>query len=193
MKKITLAGLFGVLLVFTLNVNASSTLSWESTPSIYSFGSGTDTIYGFNGVYQTVKADLDVDTYAFSHDWEFSVAADPGPGAWVAGLAITLYDDYFFDTAQIFLDGESMGFGTFDQDTHIRVFEFSEYLDGTHVLSMAAQGVKAFATYGIALTTDVKLTPNPIPASIWLFGSAILGIGGLASRRKSLPAESLDV
>ena len=33
----------------------------------------------------------------------------------------------------------------------------------------------------------VKLTVDPMPASFWLFGSVILGIGGLALRRKTLP------
>ena len=38
---------------------------------------------------------------------------------------------------------------------------------------------------------NVRIQATPIPAAIWLFGSALLGIGALSSRRKSLTAKSL--
>jgi len=40
-------------------------------------------------------------------------------------------------------------------------------------------------------TYEVRISETPIPAAVWLFGSALLGVGGLSSRRKSLPAETL--
>ena len=42
-----------------------------------------------------------------------------------------------------------------------------------------------------ASSYEVRINQTPIPAAVWLFGSAILGIGGLASRRKSLTDESI--
>ena len=193
MKKITLVSLFGVLLVFTFSVNASATLSWGDTPDgvfASSTGSGTSTLDGSNIIL--------TNTNNFSNDWEFFVHSAPEPGAWVSSLSITLLDDVFFDATEVFLNNVSMGFGTpikyEDTDvTILRVFDFTEYLfEGSNILTMAANSVTAGASYTVSLTTDVKLTANPIPASVWLFGSAMLGIGGLASRRKSLPAESLD-
>ncbi len=130
MKKIMLANFFGALLMFTLNVNASTTMSWVDTPSINSFGLETDALYGFNTSTVTVSADINtddyLDTYVLLDDWAFSV--DPAVSD-----------------------------------------------------SITSEGNSNFEN------TNVHLTVDPVPASVWLFGSVVLGIGGLASRRKSLP------
>ncbi len=39
--------------------------------------------------------------------------------------------------------------------------------------------------FGATLTTDYTLTSVPLPASVWMFGSSILGLAGLSCRRKS--------
>jgi len=116
MKKITLAKLFGILLVFTINVNASTTLSRIDTPAINSFGLGVDTIYSGNriGVAEGLDAGI------------FSV--EPAVSS-----SITIGGNSDFEDA------------------------------------------------------GIKLAANPMPAFVWLLGSAAFGIGVLVSRRKSLP------
>jgi len=130
MKKITLASFFGVLLVFTINVNASTSLSWVDTPLINSFERETDTLFDFNKLGMTVASDLSAEVYLNTYaSLEGSVlSADP-----------VLSD------------------------------------------SIISDGVSDFEEANVILTTQ------PLPASAWLVGSAVLGIGGLASRRKSVP------
>ena len=130
MKKITLASFFGVLLVFTINVNASTALSWVDTPLINSFEREIDKLHDFNRLGMTVASDVDTDVYLNTYaSLESSVfSADP-----------VLSD------------------------------------------SIISDGVSGFKEANVSSTTE------PLPASVWLVGSAVLGIGGLASRRKSLP------
>ena len=130
MKKITLANFFGRLLVFTINVNASTTLSWVDTPLINSFEGETYTLYDFNKLGMTVASDLDTDVYLKTY----------------ASLESSVFS-----------------------------------VDPVVSDSIISDGVSDFKEANVNLTTE------PLPLSVWLVGSAVLGIGGLASRRKSLP------
>ena len=130
MKKITLASFFGVLLVFTINVNASTALSWVDTPLINSFDRETDKLDDFNRLGMTVASDVDTGVYL-----------------------------------NIYASLESSVFS----------------VDPVVSDSIISDGVSGFKEANVSSTTETQ------PASVWLVGSAVLGIGGLASRRKSLP------
>ena len=54
--------------------------------------------------------------------------------------------------------------------------------DGDGVLGVAELD-GAFPTFSIAL--DLTLTPVPIPPALWLFGSGLIGLIGMARRRNS--------
>ena len=196
MKKITSINLFSILVVFSLNVSAAATLVWDSidgtsvssatkfvTGSNYmalNNGSNSPTINGTAIFFSRVLADNDPGTYAFTHDWNFTV----DPAAIVTSVSITFLDA-LYNTAEVLLDGTAL---TSVVSGYQRQWSFDQLLKGSpnvHTLTMRAQGVQAGGIYNVHLTT------TPIPAAVWLFGSALLGVGGLASRRKSLPAEEL--
>jgi len=130
MKKITLASFFCVLLVFAINVNASTSLGWDDTPLSNGFERETDKLYDFNKLGMTVASDLDTDVYLNTY----------------ASLESSVFS-----------------------------------VDPVVSDSIISDGVSDFKGANVNLTTE------PLPLSVWLVGSAVLGIGGLASRRKSLP------
>jgi hypothetical protein len=68
--------------------------------------------------------------------------------------------------------------------------EFNPYIDQTATFSLAIAGVTADSTIsnvGFSYGTAGEITTIPIPAAVWLFGSGLLGLIGIA-RRKQLGA-----
>jgi hypothetical protein len=63
------------------------------------------------------------------------------------------------------------------------------YLDGTATFLLALSGVTAATTISnVAFsfgTNGETIVPVPIPAAVWLFGSGLLGLIGIARRRQS--------
>lgn len=52
---------------------------------------------------------------------------------------------------------------------------------GTYVLQMRGN---VTGTFGGSYAGTMNFAPVPLPAAVWLFGSGLLGLGGLARRRK---------
>ena len=67
-----------------------------------------------------------------------------------------------------------------------RTFIFSNLTYGTHELSIEyIGGGNSPNSQGIALFGGAALSPVPVPAAIWLFGSGLIGLIGLARRKKA--------
>ena len=68
------------------------------------------------------------------------------------------------------------------------------YLDGTATFLLALSGVTAATTItNVAFsfgTNNETIVPVPIPAAVWLFGSGLLGLIGIARRRQSSAANA---
>jgi hypothetical protein len=58
--------------------------------------------------------------------------------------------------------------------------QFTGLLTGDYILETVATGVKGYAYSG---TISANFVPTPIPAALPLFGSALLGLGGLRWRQ----------
>jgi hypothetical protein len=52
---------------------------------------------------------------------------------------------------------------------------------GAYVLAIGGEGFGFGDSYGYNL--DASFAPVPVPAAVWLFGSALMGIAGLRRRR----------
>ena len=61
---------------------------------------------------------------------------------------------------------------------------------GVGDLNMAAQYVRSLAAgASFTFTQSMMLnTPVPVPAAVWLFGSGLIGLVGVARRKKSIAA-----
>ncbi|MCF6203175.1 MAG: VPLPA-CTERM sorting domain-containing protein [Methylococcaceae bacterium] len=211
MKKITLCALF---FVFSVSANAAPTLTWSSaTP-----GLRADAVESF-GMHHEVNPNGDLsagDTVtlgAFNHFWSFSsdgagmldsfvVSATAGVGA-VTGITafLTRRDDWNFNPLDeisrtetsvsnpFFPIGPSSG--TLVENT---LFSNTDISLGDYVLVISANASALISSYNFTLGSSDSagtVAATPLPAAAWLFISAILGVGGLASRRKTLPVDGL--
>lgn len=68
------------------------------------------------------------------------------------------------------------------------VFNAGDLAPGTHYLQLLLEDHGSTNGYIVDITADTFLPPNPIPvpAAVWLFGTALLGLFGFGRRRKSI-------
>jgi len=181
MKKITLVSIFSVLVMFAFNASAAVTLSWVSK-NINSPFLIPPTATVVDPLHLTGHVSFnDKTNQPYIDTWVFNVADGP-----VANSTATVLE--FFDAdmtiKSILLDGINL---TQNVISPLSLWFINGPLsNGDHTLKLNFASVdNASGQY------DVKINATPIPAAVWLFGSALLGVGGLSSRRKSLPAETL--
>ena len=181
MKKITLVSIFSVLVMFAFNASAAATLSWVSQ-NINSPLLNPQTATVVDPLHLTGSVSFNATTTTdYTDTWVFNVVGGP-----VANSTSTVLE--FFDAdmtiKSILLDGMNL---TQNVNFPLSLWSINAPLtNGDHTLKLNFDSVdNAFGQY------NVKINATPIPAAVWLFGSALLGVGGLSSRRKSLPAETL--
>jgi hypothetical protein len=82
-------------------------------------------------------------------------------------------------------DGTLLGFNTKNIVCHSAI---SAYVPGgctqNEVIYLALQDAITDGTMKLK-TTGLALTTVPVPAAAWLFGSGLLGLAGIARRRKT--------
>jgi hypothetical protein len=134
-------------------------------------------------------------------NWSYETSI---PNSWAVGTEVAVI--YQFDTLEatnvvasfgvdngiyVWLDGEYLGgsrrAGSFSLGEH--VFNIGDLDAGTHYLQILLEDHGSTNGYAVEITADT-FTPGPppqvpIPAAIWLFGSGLLGLIGLARRKKS--------
>jgi hypothetical protein len=103
----------------------------------------------------------------FSHNYVFSDGGNSHANVWVTGL---LNESLNF--ANLFIDGNALAFDNINQ----RWFGTTD-VSFAHLLHIAGN------VSGIGQQYLVKITEAPIPAAIWLFGSALMGLMGVTSRK----------
>lgn len=207
MKKITLFALF---FAFSMGANAAPTLTWA--PTAGSTASGHVSFGMHNEVKPNggLSAGDTVTVGAFSHFWRFSsdavgmldsfvVSATAGVGA-VTGISAFLnrVDNWNFNPLDELTRTETPvnnpfpfgpSAGTLVQNT---LFSSTDISSGDYVLVIQANASSLVSSYNFDLDASANsVTATPLPAAAWLFISAILGVGGLASRRKTLPVDGL--
>lgn len=201
MKKITLFVLFFVV---SLSANAAPTLTWDSyTTSTFANASGSGS--------SSLTGDDILTVGAFSHDWNFSSDED----ASAAVGAFSFSPVFFLTDVVVSLNGTVLneltsyttsvsnpfapigpstisGIVTYWYDAFSLVAGQQNTLNVAGIVSNTAIFGIGAAGYSFGIDASANsVTATPLPAAAWLFISAILGVGGLASRRKSLPVDGL--
>ena len=170
MKKFTFISLFNILFMLSFNASASATLTWNGqsvalgTNAVFS-----SSVFAGNSLSQ-VRMASNSDISSFSDSWFFKVHPENVVSTVSEGV----------DKLGNSLDGNSLnqlGFG----DWYV-----SEGLSGSLEDNMMMVQSKTGSTYNVRKekAEQVAITTTPIPAAFWLFGSALLGVGGLTARSK---------
>jgi hypothetical protein len=202
MKKTTLFVLFFVV---SLSANAAPTLTWDSyTTSTFANASGSGS--------SSLTGDDILTLGAFSHDWNFS--SDEDANATVGAFSFSPV--FFLTDVVVSLNGTVLneltsyttsisspfapiigpstisGVVTYWYDAFSLVAGQQNTLNVAGIVSDTAFFGLGAAGYSFGIDASANsVTATPLPAAAWLFISAILGVGGLASRRKTLPVEGL--
>lgn len=161
MKKISVV--FALLLMMGFaELAASATLTWDAMPA------ATHVTLDNN---QTISATYGFGLFkgAFSHAYNFS-SANPSH---VVVYAIELLNENI-SISSISLDGIMMTFDTLNQR-----WQGLSTLSTTHSLQLTGNVDKIGQQYLVSAVSAV-----PIPAAIWLFGSAFAGLIGFSTRKK---------
>ena len=193
MKKFNSQSILFVLLLCSISAHtaaAPASFQWVDTPTT---GSGV-TILGVRDGADLGGAAVFSAPLGFTQEWKFTVdPVDTGVLGFAADFLLSGFTNFSIQldgrdavfTNSIF--GGLVGFWSIDKGIDSKSVE--------HSLVFAASSVLPGSSYGFTLFEDVasssKVTSTPLPAAIWLFGSALLGIGALSTRRKSLTAKSL--
>ena len=84
--------------------------------------------------------------------------------------------------------GTAIGGGTYTTSTGVVTYGSNDAIGGTFMDNGPFVGFNAnFDMLSVTLTgcTDCNPNPVPVPAAVWLFGSGLLGLAGIARRRKA--------
>lgn len=187
MKKLTTFAAAAVLAVAagqasaaTINVTGSMT-DWDTTPATTTYpttgapaftGTYDDVSGAFNFSFTDFEAHVDVFGLYIADiaTTGQTLAAGSGAGASLVtktGSSICTGSSVICDdqpTADIFLDGANTWNGT----------------TGTMSTTQATAGGVSLATY-----TFTEVAEVPLPAAAWLFGSGLIGLVGVARRKRS--------
>ena len=178
MKKLIQASLLFYLCFSFSNANAAFNLDWVSTTADPTFSEASSvSLNDFDTVLTSNITLNGPNTTYFDFTWEFKDGSSP---ANIPGTSTTLSFNAIgnFTITSILFNGVQVGPGT--------IGSFSgAMITGTNTIRMIGNVIS------VGNDLDVRIAATPIPAAVWLFGSALLGIGALSSRRKSLTAKSL--
>ncbi len=170
MKKIVLV-LSLALLSLSFQANAA-TLSWASTPATASTsGSTSDQLVGSYGNFIPKGTIL-------NDNWKFNLANTA-----VATIELNVLE-FLNSTFNILvtLDGNLLTFTN-------GLWSFADILSaGEHTINISGKVVRKNGNLNLSVGTVPQV---PVPAALWLFGSAVLGILGFKTRNKSTSAYSV--
>jgi hypothetical protein len=168
MKKIHVVFALFMMAGFTGGASASA-LSWDVLPAdavvTLDNQDAISSSYGFG-----------LNEGEFSHNFVFSGEGDTQAETWVSGL---LNENINF--SNLFIDGNAM---TFD-NVHQRWFGSSD-LSFAHLLHIEGNVSGIGQQYLVLVAnpgTIPPITAVPVPAAIWLFGSALMGLMGSTARK----------
>jgi hypothetical protein len=125
-------------------------------------------------------------TGAFSHDYSFTVPSNLGGSAHLGNTTFSGLQKILGFGAS--LDG--VGF-TAEKDGNVFELHLNEFLslatNATHHLIVSGTGITGkSASYGGTIAIVEEQSPGavtPIPAAVWLFGSALMGLMGVKRRK----------
>lgn len=165
-------GLSGVLDSVSLNVLKLAGTTGDLTVEIRSVTGGTPDPFSGSALASATISNGDIDVfgaqpYAFSNiHVDFSSA----------NIAVTSGDILAFALLSPF--GEGFGVQTDYLGAYAGGNRFSQIGDGTAWFNNTPNADLTFSTY-------VDVSPVPVPAAVWLFGTALLGLIGISKRRSA--------
>jgi len=171
MKKILL-GLFFAMFAFQVS---AATMSWET--SLSNTGLVIDKDNSSTLITSHVGWDTSINTGStFNVDFVFNI--EDGPQN--TNASTIEYFDVDLDIATVTMDGIA---GSFLSETALGLTKWSlspalVLQNGNHTIRLVVNSVLAGAQ------VSTKVSAVPVPAAVWLFGSALMGLVGV-SRRKS--------
>ena len=202
------AGLFDVtlsadLLANDFVINNSDGAVFGVAPSDTSF-SVKLRVDSSSGVDSASAGDSTVvagNTYTFAHDvWGYGVSvlsATFGTKTWTDADVLTLNFGDGIDSSQLFLDAE-LGTGTPSLASfHLQNDGFAFFgkrpcggancwiLQGLEIRDFNGGNIdRNLNDYVFANTYEISVSAVPVPAAIWLFGTALVGFIGMSRQRK---------
>ena len=172
MKRVILLLTFS-LFVLPLTANAASVSITNLTTS------GGGTIVNGNGVLSATANHNDI-AGAFSDTWDVNI--EP------TGSIFSLATSNFFSDFTVEYSLDNVNFFLYNGITEVAgLFSIQDLtLDSISAFKLRISGTLngRFRSGGY----NVSVEAVPVPAAAWLFGSAILGLAGLKTRRKTVTA-----
>ena len=143
-------------------------------------------------VADAILGDWLTDPLNLNSNWDY---LENIPNMWDIGTEVAVM--YQFDTQEatnvvasfgvdngifVWLDGEYLGgarrAGTVIPGEH--TFDVGDLDAGTHFLQIILEDHGTTNGYDVLITADTFIPAVPVPAAVWLFGSGLLGLIGLA-------------
>ncbi len=124
---------------------------------------------------------------AFSDTWKFTVGSNSGGNSSVTNAsfssngAISNFAAVIDNAINFTLSTQSLGGGNV---LTLLSGSFGSLSVGAHTLVVS--GNASNASYGGNIVIDSAPSGVPVPAAIWLFGSALVGLMGVSGRKKTL-------
>ncbi len=172
MKKIL--GTFLLILSFFAVQNVSAApviLAWDGAlPS--NGGTATGDANSATNIL-TGRFEFNTTGSAIDHDWNFTLT----PAATVK-TAVSLLIDFGTTATKVAIDGvalNNLGSGQWGKTLFLTAFP------NVHNLKLSGLGFEDGSQYNISMRASVV----PVPAAIWLFGSALAGLVGVSRRKAS--------
>jgi hypothetical protein len=141
--------------------NVSQGPAWQSNPDVYSAVEAAALIFGGNASDYAVSINSDTVTHT----------------AW--------YDGWGDHTGRVFADTFKLDLGLPGYNAIDSVGDFGRVADNGGYGDGTAAAYSAYVLDGISDVNYVwRASPVPVPAAVWLFGSALLGLVGVSRRNK---------
>ena len=138
---------------------------WGAIPSVPDSGNIKVNSADYYAVNVTIQVDLYADNYSESPSQTYTITDTPLSLSWgYRNIDQSIWNDLQGAVQLTVLDG-SFDFEQFEIDIavneigYVQEFSVSEF--------------------------NLELAPVPVPPALWLFGSGLLGLGGLARRKKA--------
>lgn len=175
----------------TGNVGDTVIAGWQSSgnatirkidPSAYE---GVNYIFGQNTVEFSIWQDIDLLSSGFSSSAIDTGNLDVNFGGWQSGYSnddIGQISIHLFDTGMAEIGVTSLSAFTSDHEW-VKQSGTTDLLFGTRFIRYEFTGTRNFGSNNDAYLDAAYLHIVPVPAAVWLFGSGLIGLIGLARRK----------
>lgn len=144
--------------------------------------------------FAVIGSNFGMQNFSFNYDPSLSIDAsniiDIGPFAWTVSESANAGGGFGKFGLQLSGNGstrtELLSFSiTGIADDTINSYAMGSTLNPAAIEFFAAHIAGFDTTNGVTSAQFAGSSPVPVPAAVWLFGSGLLGLGGLARRKKS--------